>query len=569
MALADLEGRLTYVNPAFLALWGFRDVAEVLGRQAAGDFWVDTEQAGAVVAALEAHGFWQGELMARTASGSPLPMRLTGQMLRDAQGNPEIMLGTFVDISAEHASRVQREAQSRFTEMLLDGAGVLIVALDETGRFIRFNAECERLTGWRADEVLGRFPWETVLPPDVAESVREGAFDAVMSSARELGQSSGYTNEWVCRSGQRRMIEWTNRVLFDPERQRRIMIAIGVDATARHEAEQARAKTEVQLRAAQAIARLGSWELDLATGKLEWSDEIFRNFEIDPKRFVASYAAFLEAVHPDDRAKVDSAYTGSLASREPYCIEHRLRMPDGRIKWVEERCETDYAVDGTPLRSRGTVQDITERRAREGELQRYRYLVEQAPVEVWLTDEASCVLYANRAAASSLGLTPDQLRGRNLAEIDAGGDASIRRAHDAIDSHRLTDNGPQAFRVKHRASDGRLIPKEIHATVLEIDGSLNVISFARDITEELRAQQALADSAALMRATLDSYPGWVACVDRDMRYVYVNSQFRQMVELEDAEIIGRTADAVLGEQGSQERWVIHRRLLAGESSISV
>ena len=111
---------------------------------------------------------------------------------------------------------------------------------------------------------------------------------------------------------------------------------------------------------AQATARLGSWELDKILNRLEWSDEVYRIFEIAPGRFGASYEAFLETVHPDDREAVHSAYLSSIANHIPYRMVHRLIMADGRIKWVEERCSTSYDNAGRPIRSSGTVQDITE-----------------------------------------------------------------------------------------------------------------------------------------------------------------------------------------------------------------
>lgn len=111
---------------------------------------------------------------------------------------------------------------------------------------------------------------------------------------------------------------------------------------------------------AQATARLGSWELDKILNRLEWSDEVYRIFEVAPGRFGASYEAFLEAIHPDDREAVHSAYLSSIANHIPYRMVHRLIMADGRIKWVEERCGTSYDNAGRPIRSSGTVQDITE-----------------------------------------------------------------------------------------------------------------------------------------------------------------------------------------------------------------
>lgn len=119
--------------------------------------------------------------------------------------------------------------------------------------------------------------------------------------------------------------------------------------------------SEERLVQAQAIAQVGSWDLDLVSGELYWSREIYRLFEIDLEKFGATYEAFLNAIHPEDRDAVNQAYTNSLANRAPYQIDHRLLMADGRVKYVQERCDSSFDAEGKPMRSRGTVQDITER----------------------------------------------------------------------------------------------------------------------------------------------------------------------------------------------------------------
>lgn len=141
-----------------------------------------------------------------------------------------------------------------------------------------------------------------------------------------------------------------------------------------------RSDTEAKLRAserrlneAQSIAHIGHWDLDLVTKELAWSDETFRIFEIDKAQFDASYEGFLAAIHPDDRHAVDAAYSNSLETHQPYCIVHRLLMPGGRIKYVQERCETHFAENGRPVRSIGTVQDITEQKLIELELEKHRH----------------------------------------------------------------------------------------------------------------------------------------------------------------------------------------------------
>ncbi len=121
---------------------------------------------------------------------------------------------------------------------------------------------------------------------------------------------------------------------------------------------------------AQRMAHIGSWELDLVKNRLEWSDEIYRIFDIDPEKFEASYEAFLNAIHPDDREKVNVAYAESVKNKTPYVIDHRLRMPDGTIKYVHERCKTFYDDAGNPVRSSGIIQDITEQTSLEASLRR-------------------------------------------------------------------------------------------------------------------------------------------------------------------------------------------------------
>ncbi|MGE3959770.1 MAG: PAS domain-containing protein [Vicinamibacterales bacterium] len=139
------------------------------------------------------------------------------------------------------------------------------------------------------------------------------------------------------------------------------LIGTHLDITARVDAEQALRQSESRLREAQRLAQVGNWELDLMTGQLHWSDELFRIFEVDRSSFKASYEAFLDAVHPADRARVDESYMASVRDGRPYRLTHRLLMPGGRVKYIEEQGETEFSPTGRPIRSRGTAQDVTDR----------------------------------------------------------------------------------------------------------------------------------------------------------------------------------------------------------------
>ena len=139
-------------------------------------------------------------------------------------------------------------------------------------------------------------------------------------------------------------------------------------------------ENEERLKRAQAIANLGSWDLDLATNQLTWSDETYRIFGLPLQGFEATYEAFLDAIHPDDRAAVDAAYSGSLREgRNSYEIEHRvIRKSSGEIRFIHEKCEHLRDVSGRIIRSIGMVHDITERKQAEEELRLTKEAAEAA-----------------------------------------------------------------------------------------------------------------------------------------------------------------------------------------------
>jgi PAS domain S-box-containing protein len=135
---------------------------------------------------------------------------------------------------------------------------------------------------------------------------------------------------------------------------------IMLDITERKAVENSLLESRKMLSESQRIAHVGSWEYDIANDTHLWSDELFRIFEIDPVTQGASYEGCINATHPDDREAIARTYIESVETGKPYESEHRLLFPDGRIKYVRERCETICTADGTPLRSQGMMQDITD-----------------------------------------------------------------------------------------------------------------------------------------------------------------------------------------------------------------
>lgn len=239
---------------------------------------------------------------------------------------------------------------------------------------------------------------------------------------------------------------------------------------------------------AQRLAQMGSWELDLARNSLSWSDEVFRIFEIDPEGFGASYEAFLAAVHPDDRERVERAFTESLRTRQACDIEHRLLFADGRVKWVHERCAIHYADDGTPLRSIGTVRDITAQREADENLRLASSVFDSSLDGILITSPQGVILKVNQAFCEITGYTAEEAIGQTPRLLKSGHHepAFYQAMWETLDR-----TGRWQGEIWDRHRDGRVIPMwQSISAVRDAKGKIShYIGIFFDITEQKRAAE--------------------------------------------------------------------------------
>ncbi|MFA6293518.1 MAG: PAS domain-containing protein, partial [Victivallales bacterium] len=190
-----------------------------------------------------------------------------------------------------------------------------------------------------------------------------------------------------------------------------------LNITERKQAEEALWESGNRLSLAQEISHLGSWELDLIANRLTWSDEVYRIFGLQPQEFSATYEAFLECVHPEDRAKVDDAYSSSLReNRDTYELEHRVvRKDTGEVRIVHERCQHFRDSTGKIVRSAGMVHDITERKRAEAALlereKQLHTMADSIPNLAWWANGDGYITWYNRRWYEYTGTTPEQMEG--------------------------------------------------------------------------------------------------------------------------------------------------------------
>jgi PAS domain S-box-containing protein len=310
------------------------------------------------------------QVLRETAAGKPFRVEYR---IRDAHSNwrwfddisfgykldgPDVIIkGLVMDITerkrTEEALRESEQRHKIVVQTAMDG----FLLADTQGRLLEVNASYCRMVGYNEQELLAM----RISDLDAVESVGDTA--ARIHKIKAQGEDR-FESRHRRKDGSVFDVEIS--VQHRPSEDGRL-VAFLRDISERKRVETALRESEARLNEAQSIAHLGSWECDPLTNMLFWSDETYRIFEIGRRSAFASYDAFIEAIHPEDRDAVKEAYAHSLKTRIPYEITHRLLMTDGRINFLLEKCETHYSPEGVPIRSVGIVQDITERKRAEAE----------------------------------------------------------------------------------------------------------------------------------------------------------------------------------------------------------
>ena len=140
------------------------------------------------------------------------------------------------------------------------------------------------------------------------------------------------------------------------------------DITERKRAEEELKRSQSRLADAQRIARVGSWDWDLVTGKRSWSDQFFRLLGFEPREIEPSYRRYLACVHPDDRKAAEQLLEDVLATQKPASADVRVVHPDGEVRILQMQARVIVDDSGKVVRRVGTMQDVTEVRQKEREL---------------------------------------------------------------------------------------------------------------------------------------------------------------------------------------------------------
>ncbi|MFZ2908911.1 MAG: PAS domain S-box protein, partial [Candidatus Desulfobacillus denitrificans] len=352
------DGQFLDVNEAWCRLHGWTR-EEALGRTSVElGTWTDPRQRESWRQAMLEHGHTGSlELRFRTKDGKSIDVLISAELIELEGKMCALVMATDLT-ERKRTEEALRQSEARFATLFRSNPEAIMLTTPEQGRILDVNDAFERVSGWARDEVVGR------------SSVELGFWAEPRDRARwlEIIRAQGFVRDFesmfVPKSGRPHPVQLSSTILDLAGE--RVILNFFLDITERKRIEEALRASQARLLEAQRIGHVGSWDLDLQTRRMIWSDELHRIYERTPEEFDGSWDTLLTLVHPDDLPVIRQGFRESAQTRAPYEIDHRILTPSGRLKHLHVRWEVFFDEAGQPLRALGTAQDATEQvQARE------------------------------------------------------------------------------------------------------------------------------------------------------------------------------------------------------------
>jgi len=353
IALADNSGNLTYVNSAFLDLWGYPDTTKVLGQHST-SFWQMEDKAEAVIKALQTSGSWRGELVAKRRDDTLFDTELTASVIVGTDDAPVGMMASFVDVTPRKQAQIAlRESEAKYRTLFLEmppGLALHQIIYDENDqpvnyRFLDANPAFERLTGLRNEDILGKTVLE-VLPDTEEHWIDTYGKVALTGQSIHFEQFSRALDKYYSVSA------------FCPKPGQ--FVTAFTDITDRINAEEQLRESARRLSLATEAVNMGIWDWNIKTNTLVWDEKNYELYQGDPDDFEGIEAAWRKRLHPDDIEAEMALVQAVLAGEKEYHTRFRIIWPDGQVRYMESHATLRQAEDGTPIRLVGVNWDITE-----------------------------------------------------------------------------------------------------------------------------------------------------------------------------------------------------------------
>jgi PAS domain S-box-containing protein len=360
---------------------------------------------------------------------------------------------------------------------------------------------------WRAEPVAFASLQAALTVVHVEDRLRVGA-----AIRHAVDHRSRLDTEYRATSpdGSARWIAVTGRPEYDLTETPVRMIGVALDITDRKRAEEDMARRQAQLAEAQRIARLGSYQWDVATNRVDRSEELCRIFGVSPGEFEPTFDGYLARVHADDRAATQSAIEQAFAARSPFSFEERIVRPDGSVRWLHSQGKWVCDEANAPVTLVGICQDISERKQAEDQLrrsdERFQIVARATNDAIWDWDLGADSLWWNQGITTLFGYAAGNLGAEatwRSDRIHPGDRARVAAELRAVMArHGQVWSGEYRF----RRADGSYADVHDRGYVM-YDSSMRPIRMMgamSDISERKRAVDILEDRVATRTSELSS-----------------------------------------------------------------
>lgn len=282
-----------------------------------------------------------------------------------ATGQVNRVIGIAEDITAQRQVRHFLSEQNELLEQIFDNTHTLIAYLDTNFNFLRANKAYLAADNKKETDIIGRNHFD-LYPNEENERI----FRKVVETGIPYhAMAKPFEYEYSPEKGVTHW-NWSLQPVREDDAVIGVLLVL-LDVTEQIKAQEVALQNKKILQKAQEIGHFGGWDWNIVTNELHWTDGVYRIFDLQWSGF-DGYTTFLGTIHPNDREEVIEAINRSLAEKIPYDIEHRIIRGDGEIRYVHEKGEIQFDDEGKPLGIKGVVQDITERKLIESELEGYR-----------------------------------------------------------------------------------------------------------------------------------------------------------------------------------------------------
>jgi PAS domain S-box-containing protein len=401
LSLLTLDGTVLSVNDQLCAITGYsrRELCEP-GKFVAithpDDLEADSARRGAMLTGnIERFAITKRYLR---RDGENVWVSYTGSLLLDAHGKPEHYLGIIEDITDRKRIETALAASEERLRLALEAARMGVRELDIITGQAYSTPDAETIFG-RDDERDTSFEkWFANVHPDDQAKIRASWNRALSNPGTDLEHEYRFRRP----DGRWRWIGAHGRLDFKDGRPVRT-IGVIQDITDRKEIEIALRESEARLRMSQEAGDIGSWDWDLTTNKLHWSDLQCRQFGIDPAASdTVTHETWRNAVHPDDLSAIESKLDAAVEGGDNFEVEYRINTPAG-VRWMNGRGQAIRDSNGRVTRMTGVDMDITRRRALEDELRSLTETLEARVREEITAREAAQARAAQAERLQALG----------------------------------------------------------------------------------------------------------------------------------------------------------------------